>query len=232
MARRLYLRKETTSCIKQFNFHTWHIESRRSAEVSSGFITIFDIANDIQSFVRLFADDSSIIFSSTNPLEVEDRLNLDLQVLDNWAKQWLVDFNPKKTEYMVISFRKNINPINLKFNYEYLNQVDNHKHLGVNISSNGKWAEHINNICQKATKQIFVLRKLKFILNRNNLNKIYVTYILPLLEYACELWDGRCSSDADKLEQLQFEAARIITGLPKFASKESLYFETGWETLN
>jgi hypothetical protein len=36
----------------------------------------------------------------------------------------------------------------------------------------------------------------------------------------------------DKLEQLQFEAARIITGhgLPKFASKKSLYFETGWET--
>ena len=66
-----------------------------------------------------------------------------------------------------------------------------------------------NNICQKATKQIFVLRKLKFILNRNNLNKIYVTYILPLLEYACELWDGCCSRDADKLEQLQFEAARI-----------------------
>ena len=133
---------------------------------------------------------------------------------------------------MVISFRQNINPINLKFNSENLNQVDNHKHLGVTISSNGKWAEHINNICQKATKQIFVLRKLKFILNRNNLNKIYVTYILPLLEYACELWDGCCSRDADKLEQLQFEASRIITGLPKFASKESLYFETGWETLS
>ena len=101
---------------------------------------INDIANDIQSLVRLFADDSSLIFSSTNPLEVEDRLNLDLQVLDNWAKQWLVDFN--------------------------------------------------------------------------------------------ELWDGCCLRDADMLEQLQFEAARIISGLPKFASKESLYFETGWETLN
>ena len=80
-----------------------------------------------------------------------------------------------------------------KFNSENLNQVDNHKYLGVAISSNGNWAEHINNICQKATKQIFVLRKLKFTLNRNNSNKIYVTYILPLLEYACELWDGCCS---------------------------------------
>jgi hypothetical protein len=34
------------------------------------------------------------------------------------------------------------------------------------------------------------------------------------------------------LEQLQFETARIITGLPKFTSKASLYFETGCETLS
>ena len=34
------------------------------------------------------------------------------------------------------------------------------------------------------------------------------------------------------MEQLQLEAARIITGLPKFASKDSVYFETGWETLS
>ena len=63
-------------------------------------------------------------------------LNLDLHVLDNWVKQWLVDCNPQQTEYMVISFRQNINPINLKFNSQNLNQdVDNHKYLGVTISN-------------------------------------------------------------------------------------------------
>ena len=36
------------------------------------------------------------MFSSTNPLEIEAMLNLDLQALDNWVKQWLVDFNPQK----------------------------------------------------------------------------------------------------------------------------------------
>ena len=32
-------------------------------------------------------------------------------------------------------------------------------------------------------------------------------------------------------KKIQLEAARIVTGLTKFASKDSLYFETGWETL-
>jgi hypothetical protein len=35
-----------------------------------------------------------------------------------------------------------------------------------------------------------MLRKFKFSLSRHNLEAIYFTYILPLLEYACELWDG------------------------------------------
>ena len=51
------------------------------------------------------------------------------------------------------------------------------------------------------------------------------------MEYACEVWDGCLERDIEKLEKIQLEAARIVTGLTKFTSKESLYFETGWDTL-
>jgi hypothetical protein len=34
-----------------------------------------------------------------------------------------------------------------------------------------------------------------------------------------------------KLEKVQLESARIVTGLTKFASRDSLYYETGWEPL-
>jgi hypothetical protein len=48
------------------------------------------------SLQLITADDSSLMFSSNNPLQIEARLNLDHQALDNWVKQWLVDFHPKK----------------------------------------------------------------------------------------------------------------------------------------
>ena len=38
-------------------------------------------------------------------------------------------------------------------------------------------------------------------------------------------------SNSCKLERLQLEAARIITGLPIFTNTEYLYRETGWERL-
>jgi hypothetical protein len=66
----------------------------------------------------------------------------------------------------------------------------------------------------------------------NFLENIYMTFFRPLLEYSCEDWDSCTVADADRLEQLQLEADRIVTGLTAYASLSSLYAETGREKLN
>ena len=38
--------------------------------------------------------------------------------------------------------------------------------------------------------------------------------------------------NSDNLEKLQMEAGWIVTGLPLFASRQSIYSETGWELLS
>ena len=69
-------------------------------------------------------------------------------------------------------------------------------------------------------------------MNRQNLETIYLVYIRPIFEYACEVWNNCGTCHSNKLEKLQLEAARIITGLPIFTKTDSLYFETGWEPLH
>ena len=76
------------------------------------------------------------------------------------------------------------------------------------------------------------LRKLKYLLNRNTLDRIYKIFIRPHFVYACEVWDGCFLEQSNKLEQLQLEAARIVTGLPKYTPSRFLYYETGWEVLS
>jgi hypothetical protein len=105
--------------------------------------------------------------------------------------------------------------------------VDNHKNLGVTLAFDGNWTVHIGNIATSALKQVNVLRKLKFTLSKQALSNIYLTFIRHVLEYACKVWDGCYERDIEQLEKIQLEAARIITGSTKFASKDSLYFETG-----
>ena len=112
-----------------------------------------------------------------------------------------------------------------------LKVVDTHIHLGVLLSSNNKWTSHIDSIIKSASKQVSFLRKIKYKFSRSTLNKLYCAYIRPLLEYASEVWDGCNQNDSNRLEKLQLNAARIVTGLPIFASANSLYTETRWETL-
>jgi hypothetical protein len=74
--------------------------------------------------------------------------------------------------------------------------------------------------------------KKNIILKREILEKIYLSFIRPLLEYSCEVWDNCSQTDNDRLEKLQLEAARIAPGLTAFSSRDSVYKETGWEKIS
>ena len=76
---------------------------------------------------------------------------------------------------------------------------------------------------EKAYKKLRLLKKLKFKIGRKHLSKLYIVFIRPTLEYASIVWDGCSAQDIEKLEKVQLSAARIVTGLPIFASRESLY---------
>jgi hypothetical protein len=106
-----------------------------------------------------------------------------------------------------------------------------HKHLGVNFSNDCKWTKHIDVLIERTSKQLKILRKLKYRLKRDYL-KIYLVFILPILEYASEVWDNCGQTNGNRLEKIQIEAARILTGLSIYASFDSIYKETGWETLS
>ena len=59
----------------------------------------------------------------------------------------------------------------------------------------------IENIATSALTQVNVLRKLKFTWSKQALSNIYLTFIRPVLEYACEVWDGCYERDIEKVEK-------------------------------
>ena len=57
------------------------------------------------------------------------------------------------------------------------------------------------------------------------------SYVRPILEYADVVWDNCPNYIKEKLEHINYEAARIITGATKLTSIRILLQECGWETL-
>ena len=76
------------------------------------------------------------------------------------------------------------------------------------------------------------MRKLKFSLSKKALNKMFISYMLTILEYASVVWDGCSEQDSVTLQKVQNEAARLVTGLTRSVSLENLSKECGWATLS
>ena len=195
-------------------------------------IYINDIADNLESLTRLFADDTSITHSSLDIGQLETNVNTDLSKLNDWSEKWLTTFNPSKTELLFISNTLSADTLTINFKGTVLQPVTSHRHLGVSISSDGKWTQHIENIYESCMKKVAPLRKYKHLLNKEIIIRIFKCFILPVLEYACEVWDGCTEQNKDRLESIQLEAARIACGLPVFCKKEYIYLESGLEPLH
>ena len=146
-----------------------------------------------------------------------------------WARQWLVKFNPDKS--VAMHFSKTIN-YHSSLIFNAIQFVENHKHLGLTLSSNGKWREHINNKSVSASKILRMIRSLKFKLQSRSLNQIYISFLRPVLKYAFVVWDNCTVREKESLEKIQNETARTVIRFTRSISLENLYRETGWLTLS
>ena len=193
-------------------------------------IYINDIIKDIKANIKLFADDTSLFIEVDDPNIAAEVLNSDLDKIKLWADQWLVKFSAEKTRLMTCSFRSIDHP-DIVFNGVVLPEVDTHKHLGITLSSNLSWSSHIDIILGSVSPMADVLKKLKYSVDKESLEKIYFSFIRPKLEYGCHIWDNCDKGDKKKLEDFQLSIARTVTGARKGTSHELISNELNWPNL-
>jgi hypothetical protein len=95
-----------------------------------------------------------------------------------------------------------------------------------------KWTKYIDTLIEKSSKQLHALRKLKFKHRRNYLEKNYLTFIRPILEYASEVWFNCGQFNSNRLEKVQTEAARIVCGFPIYYHMKSVRIFSHFENIS
>ena len=195
-------------------------------------VYINDIVSELNCSIRLFADDTSLYIVVENPNASATLLNSSLGNIHSWSKDWLVEFSPPKTDSMVLS-RKRLKPYHppLIMNNVVIKEVDRHRHLGITFSSDLNWHNHIIEITTKTWQRLNILRAFKFRFDRKSLERMYISFIRPTLEYSGVVWDNCSNQDKKLIESIQIEAIRIVTGATKLCSIGKLYDDTGWESL-
>ena len=87
------------------------------------------------------------------------------------STKWFVSFNPDKTEIMLFSNTDVRYNFNFSFNGNNIPITMSHRQLGVTLSSDEKWNNQIENIILKVSRHSGILRRLKYRLSRQILEK-------------------------------------------------------------
>ena len=188
-----------------------------------------DITDSIESDILIFADDTSLFATGHDPAQTAEILNRDLEKISIWATKWKVSFNAKKTKDIIFSNKILNNSPQLMFDNVSIERVNLHKHLGVYLASTLDWSKQIDEVCCKANRKLSILRTVKF-LSRQTLDVLYKLTVRSVIDYALPVYCNTLNqTELSRLENLQYRAAKLVTGTYQFTSREKLNTELGWE---
>ena len=171
-------------------------------------IFINDLLDNIRSSVRLFADDC-VLYKNIHSLQDCLALQEDLTSLGQWEADRQMKFNVAKCHSMRVTRHQHHKQI--LFDYSLHNQtlenVQSAKYLGITITDNMDWGQHVSEISSKATKTLgFLHRNLAFA-PRSTKEVAYKTLVPPKLEYAAPIWSPHSKLQNNQIEKVQRTAA-------------------------
>lgn len=112
---------------------------------------IIEVMND-DCEIRLFADDALIYATEYSSTEINDKLNRQMEKVDEWIKMNKLCVNVEKTMVMLVrGVRKKVNEENLKIKLRSmeLEVVTENKYLGIIIDKNLNFSKHVDYISKK-----------------------------------------------------------------------------------
>ena len=191
---------------------------------------INDISTDIDSEIRLFADDC-VCYREIKDTEDTLKLQKNIDQLGCWARKWGIRFQPVKCNMMQIT-RKRIEKVNASYTLEgmVLENVEFIKYLGVTITNDLRWNTHVST---KVNRTLGFLRRNLYSCPQEVKEAACKGLVRPVLEYSGSVWDPSGVGLQNELEKVQNRVARFVTGNYNFetGSMTGILEHLKWESL-
>ena len=184
------------------------------------YVNDLEVSIDSDCKVILYADDTAILFSHTDPKAISQKLSLMLDSCKNWLVDNKLSIHLGKTESILFGPKRKLQ--NVAEN-DFLIVCDNIKieskscvkYLGV-ILDNFLSGEHIvDSIIKKANQRLKFLYRYKNCLSQQSRKTLCTALIQCHFDYACACWyEGLSKKLKDKLQVIQNKVIRFILDLP------------------
>jgi len=105
-------------------------------------VYINDIWRNVDSSIRLFADDSTIYRKITNKNDIE-KLQKDLDTLGEWAVENGIRINPVKSKEIRFTRAQAKNPLGYSLSAQKILEANSCKYFGIILRSDLNWVDQV-----------------------------------------------------------------------------------------
>jgi hypothetical protein len=175
-------------------------------------LTINKLANSI-----LFANDTSIIISNTNPEEFKNSINSVMTEITDWFQSNLLTLNCNKTTFLQFLTKKNKEiKIQIIASNSIISNISSTKFLGLTIDSTLSWTDQIVALTSKLNKACYAIRAVKACMSLEVLRTIYFSYVHSVISYGIIFWgNSHFSTNIFKIKK------RIIRSITNIGRRDS-----------
>ena len=140
--------------------------------------------------INIYADDVVIYMSNSSFSALRDEMQYTMNRACEWYNANKLSLNNSKCNTMVIELASvsNTQQINILWNGVLCKQTKAMKYLGITIDDKLKWDSHMSSITKKVSFNNARLRRIRHVLPREILIKIFNTMTIPIIDYACTVW--------------------------------------------
>lgn len=180
--------------------------------------------------VWLFADDVSHFIHDKDDESLRLKAQRGLLEMQEWCSENKLSLNKSKTNVLKFYNRKkpDCSPL-LRLGGNSISVSDSTKYLGITLSSDLRWQQHIDILSSRLTSICYMMRRLVPVVDQEVLMKVYHGCFNSIMNYGIVIWGG--SPLAERIFLLQKRIVRTICNAPYLAHCSPLFLQLRIMTL-
>ena len=161
----------------------------------------------------MYADDTSLMYKAKNVSDLQNQLKSCLSKVADWFKANKLTLNVDKTKFMIFGTSRTLgkfHDIQLTYNNNIIERVDEFKYLGVKLDSNLSWSAHVDYLCKNVSKRTGIIKRMKYFLPHQTIVMLSNALVIPHFDYGSTVWSNFSAEFQNKVQVLHNSLARII----------------------